>query len=162
MSNRTSRQWPRASVIVLAIFLVQSACNSSCNSSCGKPKEVDAQLVISGAVAVDCSYNGWSTSGQQKVHITVSGNGNQFSWSSAALPSVANNTYNIKVPSSGQFTINAAVEESDGQSCPGCQNHCGPGNPGTTYWKGSDNSFSSGASTYNLTVKWNKQDGCVC
>lgn len=162
MSKRAGRVWPRPSVILIAALLIQAACNSTCSSSCGKPKEVDAKLLIDGKVASDCNYTGWSTTGQQKIHISVSGNGNQFSWSSAALPSVASNTYSIRVPSSGQFTINVAVEESDGQSCPGCQNACGQGNPGTTYWKGSDNSFTSGASQYNLIVTWNKQDGCVC
>jgi hypothetical protein len=162
MSKRLGRLRPRASVALLAVFILQAACNSTCTTSCGKPKEVDAQLVLSGETISDCSYNVWSSSGQQKVHISVTGNGNQFSWSSGPVTNAPNNTYSIKVPSSGQFTIAVAVEESDGQFCPGCQNKCGPGNPGTTYWKGSDNTFSSGASTYHLIVKWNKQDGCVC
>jgi hypothetical protein len=160
--SKLSRLRPRTSVVLLAVFILQAACNSTCTSSCGKPKEVEAQLVLKGETISDCSYNLWSTSGQQKVHISVTGNGNQFSWSSLPLPNASNNTFSIKVPSSGQFTIAVAVEESDGQTCAGCQNKCGLGNPGTTYWKGSDNTFSSGASTYNMTVKWNKQEGCVC
>lgn len=149
-----------ARVVRAAAFLfllTQAACSNCCN----KPTQKEAQLILGGETGSDCGYDYWSAIGQQQVYITVKGSCG-YSWS-ANYPKAPGNTYTVQVPSKGAFTINVVAEETDGQTCSACKNKCAPKQPpdATTYWLG-EASFQSVASTYNLTLGWNPQDGCKC
>ncbi len=140
------------------LFLVTQA---ACINCCNKPAETDAQLILGGETGSDCGYDHWSAIGQQQVYVTVKGSCN-YSWSQN-FAKAPGNTYAVKVPSKGSFTITVAAEETDGQTCSACKNKCAPKQPpdATTYWLG-EASFQSVAPTYNLPLGWNPQDGCKC
>ncbi|HEX8148929.1 MAG TPA: hypothetical protein VF591_17225 [Pyrinomonadaceae bacterium] len=144
-------------VTALLFLATQAACINCCN----KPTETDAEVRLNGEVGSDCGYDHWSAIGQQQVYVTVKGSCN-YSWSQN-FPKAPNNTYAVKVPSKGSFKITVAAEETDGQTCPACQNKCGPNQTAnaTSYWTG-EASFQSVAPTYNVTLGWNPNDGCKC
>jgi hypothetical protein len=155
---RLGYAWP---ALLMILVICQYGC-SSCNT---KKPDVDAQLILQGAIGTTCDFSTLVGTGKQSIEIWIRQGTGGVATQHYLVSNVPNLTYNIQVPSSGSFRIEVNASEQDGLSCPMCAGFCNSttsAKDGHPYWSGVEISQLGGAtgSIYTVVMKPCGSNGC--